>query len=532
MNLEQILFQNESIIIETADENVYIKVLKKGYDLQSFNNIIKGFPRVSITLFVALKSALDNGLATGIKIGELRPKIEVNVNSDKLSAYAILRLTEKEYEEHNKKQLVSEIIDAALAQSITFGIDINRIAENMKPMEKFEVARGIEPIPGNDAVITYYEIKKSEPVLFQDGSVNHYELNLINKVDEGQWLGERIEPTEGTPGRNLFNEEVAALNGKQERLKYDRISVKEVYDEKNNVTVLLAKRTGAVVFNNEQISVSNYIEIDGDVCFHTGNIDFDGFVDVKNTVEDNFYVIAENDIQILGAMGVGGADRIESREGNIYIRGGIAGKNKAKIIAKGDVYTKFASDCIIECGGTLNIGYYAMNCTIKAKEVIMESTSSKIIGGEVDAEIRIDVSELGSKAGIPTKISVEGFSRIEMKKEYEDMGTIIENLKEKMETLKKSMSRFKLDDMSNEDRFKMDVLDTEYYETKNRLSKLMNMRKKYTSLLKTKGEGEVKIRKATYPGVQIRIKDDTIFIREQKNLQADYYWNGEKIVEE
>ena len=49
---------------------------------------------------------------------------------------------------------------------------------------------------------------------------------------------------------------------------------------------------------------------------------------VKGTVEDNFSVVASNDLEILGDYGVGAADKISSREGNIYIKGGIAGKNR------------------------------------------------------------------------------------------------------------------------------------------------------------------------------------------------------------
>jgi len=33
--------------------------------------------------------------------------------------------------------------------------------------------------------------------------VDHYELNLINKVKTGDWLGERIDPTPGTAGKSV-----------------------------------------------------------------------------------------------------------------------------------------------------------------------------------------------------------------------------------------------------------------------------------------------------------------------------------------
>lgn len=529
---DNIVYKNDLLQVIVEEEQVYVQVFKKGYSIQEFNEVLKGFPRISITFFVALKSAIDNGLSSLIKVGEMKPKIEISISNDKIVVYGFLRMTQEEFDENNKKQLVSEIIDLALNAQVSNGIDINEIVKNMKPMEKFEVAKGKAPIAGKDAIITMFEIKKSEPVLYQDGSVNHYELNLINRVDEGAWLGERIEPTEGIPGMNVFGEEVEAPKGQQEKLKYDRNTVDAKYDEDKGITTLYAKRMGAVVYMQDNISVSNYIEISGDVSFNTGNVDFDGYVDVKNTVEDNFSVRALNDIQILGAMGVGGVELIESKEGSIYIRGGIAGKNKAKIICKGDLYTKFAADCTIECEGIVNIGYYTMNCNIIAKEVILESTSSKIIGGQIEAMVKVEVGELGSKAGVPTRVIISGFDRNQMKKEYDLMGVTIDRLKEKVDILKVNIGRFKGSELSKEDQFKLEVFENEYYEAKNSLATLIQQRKKYLSYLKAKGEGEVKVKRITYPSVIIKIRDKVLFVREQKSLQTSYYLDEDAIKED
>lgn len=529
---DNVVYKNEYVQLIVEDEQVYIQVFKKGYSIQEFNDVIKGFPRISVTQFVALKSAIDNSLSSLIKIGELRPKIEITISNDKLVAYGFLRLTQEEYDSINKKQLISEVVDSTLNQNISYGIDVNTIMNNIKPAEKFEVAKGKAPIPGKDAIINMYEIKKSEPQIFQDGSVNHYELNLITRIEKGDWLGERIEPTEGISGINVFGEEVEASKGQQEKLKYDRNTVEAKLDIQKGVTTLFAKQTGAVVYLHDAISVSNYIEITGDVSFNTGNVDFDGFVDVKNTVEDNFTVRAQNDIQILGQMGIGGVELIESTEGSIYIRGGIAGKNKAKIICKGDLYTKFAADCTIECEGVVNIGYYAMNCNIKAKEVILEATSSKIIGGQIEAMVKVEVGELGSKAGVPTRVIISGFEREQLKKEYDLMDMTIERFKDKAEVLKVNIGKFKGKDLSNEDQFKLDVFENEYYEAKNNISRLTNLKKKYTSYLKTRGEGEVKVKKIIYPSVSIKMRDKVIFIRQQKSLQTSFYLEDDVIKED
>ena len=100
------------------------------------------------------------------------------------------------------------------------------------------------------------------------------------------------------------------------------------------------QKNGAVYYKGDSIGVYDFLEIKGDVDFSTGNIDFDGYLSIKGTVEDNFSVEASNDLEILGEYGVGAADKISSHEGNIYIKGGITGRNRESFAAK-NLYVSF-----------------------------------------------------------------------------------------------------------------------------------------------------------------------------------------------
>ncbi|MBC7959550.1 MAG: DUF342 domain-containing protein [Vallitaleaceae bacterium] len=526
--VETTIYSNDFVHLYLEEEEIWLKVLKMNYSIQALNDALKEYPRISMVHFVALKAAITNGISSPVKVGILKPKIELSISSDKMTAHALINLTKQEFDGSDKKTLIAEIIDLAVEESISYGVDIKGILQVMKPLEKFEIAKGDPPISGIDAIIRMYEIKKVEPSLIQDGNVNHYEMNLINKVDKGAWLGERIEPTMGIMGKNILGEDVAAPNGRQEKLKYDAASVTAFYDSEKNKTILYAGRSGAVIFDREIISVCNFIEISGDVSFHTGNVDFDGFVDVKKSVDDNFSVIASYDIQVLGDMGIGGVDTIQSRDGSIYIRGGIAGKNKAKIMCKGDFYTKFASDCIIECEGTVNIGYYAMNCTISAKEVVLASSTSKIIGGVTKAVVRVEVGELGSKAGIQTRVVLSGFDREQLKNEYDEMAISIEKIKDRLEHLKRNLSKYAGDSIRAEEREKYEVIQEDYHENKKNLELLLKQRKKYTSYLRVKGEGEVKVNGATYQNVILKMRDEMLVTRDFSGLPTTYFLeNGE-----
>jgi uncharacterized protein (DUF342 family) len=443
----------------------------------------------------------------------------------------MVNLTNDEFREYDKKVILESILKQSSEKAIIYGQDINMVLANIRAIESFVVATGKEPVRGNDAIVKMYRMNLLEPEVFQDGKVNHYELNLINRVNKDDWLGERIEPTKGVEGVSVLGNKIPPIDGRQEALKYDPNTIRTTYDEEKNMTFLYAKRAGAVVYIKERISVSNYLDIQGDVSFYTGNIDFDGFVDVSNTVEDNFTVTADDDVQVMGLMGIGGVDLIESKHGNIYIRGGIAGKNKAVIRCSGNLYTKFAADCTIECAGIVNIGYYAMNCHIKAKEVILEAANSQIIGGYTEATARVLVSELGSRAGVQTKVHITGFDRAKIKQDYDLLDAVIEGARSKMNRTKKELEQFSIN-LEEKERFKQQQKEEEYEKYKTQIEELLNRKTSYVSFLRAKGEGEVVIKKALYQNVSISIKDDKYICADEELLSSIVYYEDYELHKE
>ena len=115
----------------------------------------------------------------------------------------------------------------------------------------------------------------------------------------------------------------------------------------NNKIVLRALYDGAVIIQDGKVRVDNHLIIAGDVSYDTGNIVFDGYVTIQGTVNDGFSVIAKNDISINSPMGIGAIEKIESKEGSIYIKGGIFGKKLAIIQAKKNIYTKYTNECTL-----------------------------------------------------------------------------------------------------------------------------------------------------------------------------------------
>ena len=528
---DNIVFKNEYINLIEEDNQYYIKVRQHGYTISDLNEVLKQFPRVKVTQFITIQSALNLVDGKIILLGDKRPKFELQISKDKLSATAVLNMSKSEFEGENKQNLVTQLLAVMTEAGIIFGFELTDLIKAIVPIEKFEIAHGISPIKGEDAWIQYYEIHEAKPEVYKNGDVNHYELNLINKVNKGDWVGERHEPKEGIPGKTITGQMIPALRGHQVTMKYDRKSIDEQYDPNKDVTYLLANRTGAVVVESDVISVCNYLEIEGKVSFKTGNVDFDGYVDVKDVVEDNFTVKADNDIQIKGDMGIGGVDHIESREGSIYIRGGIAGKGKAKVICDGDLYTKFAADCDIECGGTVHIGYYAMNCNIRANEIIFDAFESKVIGGTLNAKIRIQVGTAGNRTEVPTILNVEGFRREKVKEEYEFIADAIDKVKDKMSVMNQKKNILEAAAATDPDKYNelLQVKDLLESLAKN-LKILYEKQKKSISYLKAKGEGELIISKQLFPKVQIGFACNTFWNSDYKDSALTYYLKDQEIL--
>lgn len=521
-----IFYKNEYIEIIQDSNLFYIKSIKRGFTLYSFNEIAETIPTLKITNFSIIKDVISHAPKGPEPFGELLERISVRASEDGLKAYITLYMPESDLSIENRSNLVKEILEALYEAGITFGIDNSVLAGQLNPRVKYLIAEGTPPINGTDAEIKLYEISALKPQLIDYGKVNHYELNLINQIKTGEWLGERKEPTQGKPGKTVQGKTIPPLPGHNLPLLHDRTSVQERY--KDGVTTLYAKKNGAVYFKGDTIGVYDYLEIKGDVDFSTGNINFDGYLSVKGTIEDNFSVTSINDLEILGDYGVGAADYIYSVEGNIYIKGGITGKNKTVIRCKKNLYVKFLSDITVECGGSVYVGFYCMNSNVRAKQVIVESPKGKIIGGKIDADIQVSSAIIGNKAESRTIIKVRGFNRSELKSELDMTLSSLQELKESVARINQKLQNYSSSGHLNKDQIIVyENLKNKYAQSKKLIKDFEYKSKAINEYLNTPGEGSVIIRTRIFPKVRLEIKNQSEEFLNPESLITYYYKDNE-----
>jgi uncharacterized protein (DUF342 family) len=499
---------NEFFTITSVEDKVYISVLAPGYPFTDFNKILQEIPRIQITQFGNLRNAIQTGFPDRVEIGRLKPQYELNFSPDNMKVTARVHLSVEEFA-LKQREITSEIFKTLQNKGIAEGILYDAFNE-FSTNRDFVIAQGVAPVNGEDAVTRYYELSERKPTIHQDGTVDYYELSFIDEVEAGDWLGEKIYATEGLPGRTLKGVVLPARKGRDKPLYYHKETVEEVALE--HKIELRAKINGAISMLGRNISVQKVLTIHGDVGPKTGNIEYDGNIQITGTVMDGYSVKATQDISILSTMGIGAIESIISETGDIYIKGGIFGKERAVISAGRDVFVKLANDCTIRAGEKINIGLYAMGSKLYAKYVYLDKIRGKIIGGSVHAQVQVVSAFIGNEMERPTIVQIEGFNRTEVKQELETLLKEYQELLNDVEKIRKEVDIFDEQDVPKETGKGTQKKDFIYYWAKQsssmeKIHQLEETRKKLMAYLSAKGDGEISIIHKAFPRTILQIKE-------------------------
>jgi len=508
----KVIFRDQILAILKNTDGYYIETFGKGRTPVYFDALLKQFPMIRVTDYSAVVNAFKKAPYGPVKFGIEKERIAVDIFDDGLEAKITLNLPSEELSIDNRKNLIIEVMEALKEAGVKFGITLENLRGELKPGEPILVARGIPPVNGKDSIVKMYEISNPKPRIVENGSVNFYDLDLIHQVKAGDWLGERTHPTPGIPGKSVFDTEIKPVDGQYLPLRYDRSSVEMVREE--NKDVLYSLKTGAVNYIDDTIAVYDVLEIDGDIDFNTGNIDFNGYVTIKGGIEENFTVKAKKDIEIMGEYGIGGVDTIESTDGSIYIRGGIAGQNRAKIICKKNLYVKYLSDVDVVCGGSVYVGFYIRNSNIKARQVIVDSPRGQIAGGLVETDIRVECADIGNRMETRTTIVVHGFSRDDMQSRLDEIKNMIDKNKKEHIKLKIMLDKLKEENSKTEN----PLIQKTFHSLRAIQEDIKNLEQERLSImnyLRTPGEGAVIVRRRIYPKVKIVIQNNTLELNEE-----------------
>ncbi|RFU65644.1 DUF342 domain-containing protein [Peribacillus glennii] len=501
-----IIEENEFFLLEEEYNSVYITVNKKGFPLLSMNRLLSSNPRINLTKFKELKDATHLANSSRVEIGDLKPEIEWSVSDDKMKAAIKINAKEEDVRQQYN-HYVTIILDQLNTFGITEGIRIDAIQHGLCAAEEIIIAQGTTPIQGRDAVVAYYKRSERKPAIREDGKADYYDMNFLDEVKKGDWLGEKIPLTAGIPGKTITGQYVMAPAGKNKKLIYDRKTVGE-YEEDGKV-VLRALIDGVVEFQGGKIAVGNHLLIDGDVGVETGNVQFNGSITVTGTVMDGFSVWASNDLSILSELGVSNIEKIESQHGDVFIKGGIFGKNKSVIKAGKNIFIKHANESILEAGESIHIGYYSLGSRLKGKHIITDEQKGKLIGGTIEAIGKVKAAVIGNRVERKTSVSVGGFDRDQLKEELNRLLLEYKSKVQEAEGLQRKLDVFESypHDLTEIQKTEFSKAGDNLYLAIAEIASMDHRRISIMDLLDTRGEGEVIIGLMAFPETTLQIKN-------------------------
>lgn len=297
-----------------------------------------------------------------------------------------------------------QIMEALRVNRITYGIketSVEKLAARPIYNIKIEVAKGLPPVYGQDATITYYVKRDSEyrPEINLEGEVDYKNLDYFQIVKKGQVLAELTKETAGSEGMNVYGAVVPTKNGRPIASPQGKNTHLEQDD-----TVLVADCDGVIHFIRDVVDVNDMLKVNSNVDQLTGNINFTGDVTIEGDVRGGYSVKSGGNIIVKGVV----EDAAIEAAGNVHISKGINGGGKHRIYAGGNLKCKYIEHANIYVEGDINVDYIIDSNVTCMGNVELSGSRELIVGGEIKVLGELRAKDIGSESERPTRIEVLG----------------------------------------------------------------------------------------------------------------------------
>ncbi|MFC1671136.1 FapA family protein [Spirochaetota bacterium] len=456
-----------------------------------------------------------------VKIGDWSPNpdydstINIELTEDEMHAYVHF-VPPRFFGRHLE---YDEIIESLRGSRILTGLkedEIKKYLEEMDYSHPLLAAEGTRARNGNNAFIDYkVKIDKTDINFEEDesGKVDFRNLELLENVVVGQLLAVKVPAEEGVPGRTVTNKVLPAKQGKDSPMRYGKGTILS-----EDGTELTAEINGQVVFKAGRISVEPVYVVNGDVSLETGNIVFLGSVIISGNVQDNFVVKAAGNIEVKGTV----QKAFLEAEGDIIIYQGISGREDAKIESTGgSIYAKFVQNTNLIAEKDVVIPEGVLHSNVDAGDKIYcTGRRARIVGGLIRAGREVNARFIGGSAETKTELRVginpkilQQLSELDNVKEKneKELEEVSKNLKTLTGQRKSSGGKLpkEKEKMFSELTSRNKKMVGRIEEIDSELSEL----NEYISMLEHKGK--VCAEKSIYPGVDIYIKDQKFFVKDE-----------------
>ncbi|MEE8430104.1 MAG: flagellar assembly protein A [Candidatus Desulfatibia sp.] len=318
---------------------------------------------------------------------------ELSVSEDQLHAF-ILPKTEvtealtsadvKKFLERNK--IIHGIVDDTLIEEY--------LRDKNSHKEPWEIAAGELANPGKDAEIKYY--LETDPLKIEKvkagGVVDFEDKAAISQVKKDDLLVEKTPPVAGTPGKDVYGNLTDAPKFKDIKLRCGKGATLS-----EDGTKIIANTDGVPKISvHGKVYVLPQHEIRGDVGKNTGHVNFDGEINVTESIRSGYRVQGHS----LAVDTILGAE--VEMIGDIIVSGGII---KAAIKTDGHVRARFVRGADIKAYGDVIVEKGIRDSKIETSGACIVKEGI-ILASKITAKKGIWAGQIGSEVSRPCGLTV------------------------------------------------------------------------------------------------------------------------------
>lgn len=321
------------------------------------------------------------------------------------------------------KEVDGELLRKVLKEKgVCFGVKEERLDELPESPERyfhlFQVAEGREVVQGEDGYIVdfFSRIDKRHVEIDEKGRVDYTSLNMVQNASEGDVICEAIPPTMAVPGRTVLDQKIPGRDGKAAALPKGRNT--EISEDGSK---LVATASGRVQFSGRSFQIKSTLDIEGNVDYSTGNINFLGDVHIRGDVCSGFSVRSVGNITVDGVVEAGTVEA----GGDLVVVKGIVGNKETIVRSQHNVYTKYLENSIVHARQNIYTDSILHSEVYCDGEIQVISGRGVIVGGKVRAARGINAKIVGNKAESTTAVMLGGQPCADFEREL-----LIENIAE------------------------------------------------------------------------------------------------------
>ncbi len=323
--------------------------------------------------------------------------LSVRITQDDMQGYMSLRIPEG-----GQKYDFNTIMALLNARGIRYGVREDVVRE-MIEKEQYNRERLVAVgVASQDGIDGFFQLNfnvdfNSRPTVRADGSVDYWNIHVVEIVEEGQVIAIYHEPVTGSNGMGVSGKPKTCKRGRPLPPMTGR-----GFSRSEDGKLYIADVTGKIEKNGNRIQISPVYEVYGNVDLKTGNIDFRGDVLIHGNVTTGAEIHATGTVTVDGIVEAA----IIEADKDIILRGGVLGKGKAVIHSKSNISAKFIEYATVKAEGFLEASS-ALDSEIEVHDkILMSALNSTIVGGSIYAARGIELYNCGNDSEVHTVLQV------------------------------------------------------------------------------------------------------------------------------